>query len=548
LWSVTVFGLTITEAEYYFNTDPGPGNGINIPISPGQDISILNLQVSAAVLDTNQSHELYLRYKSDEGLWSNAESRNFFRFESIPHGYAGRDVIAAEYWFDDGAPTWFDLDDDPFLIHTVLLPTSGLLTNRAHKLSVRYFGSHGQIGSVESRYFFLHEPDPGIWISRDITHVEYRFDNLTPVVVDLGNNFEVDYYDLIPAAGLTPNLEHKFTVRYLDEDGKWSNPEARYFFAIELENGGAEYVDITHVEYSYDDVNPVVVDVTDGQTVDYAALIASLGLQLNQSHKLSLRFKDVRGLWSNFESRYVFVHESPNGAQNLLNIVSLQYWIDGGVPLSVDVADAQNISFASLVPHNAGPGPHDFYLRYVSEDGLLGNTEKLPFFVWTGAGPSDPAYLAGAEYFLNVDPGVGNGVQIDFPLDGSWDEGIEDGYAVLTGLPVGLHRFGIRFRDEVGNWSPTLADTFVVGPVLVISLSGSNIVLNWSANPDNIPFHIYRAPGVQGPYVEIGTSTGLTYTDFGILNTQDRQTYHITTTNNGALSRYRLPAATRETK
>jgi len=543
LWSSLTVALTVTEAEYFFNTDPGPGNGIDIPITPGETVDITALLVPTNLLPAGESHDLFLRYRSDEGQWGNTERRSFFMHTPDPNVFAGRDVTLAQYWFDDLPAATVDINDDPEVTFAALIPTSGLVTNRAHRFSIRYIGTNGYVSNTESRYFFIHEPIPGIWYSRDITHVEYQFDALPPVLIDLGNNFEVDYYDLVPVGGLTPNQNHKFTVRYLDEDGRWSNPEARYFFAIQLEGGSVEYYDITHIEYSFDGVNPVAVDVTDGQSINYAALIASLGLTVNQSHRLAVRYLDSRGFWSNAEARYVFVHEEIDGSLELVDVVSLQYWIDSNTPLQVDLADAANVNFASLVPHFVGPGPHNFYLRYISADGRYSNTEKLPFFVWSGAGASATARLNGAEYFVNVDPGVGNGVPITLPQDGTWDEGSESTLSVLTGLPVGFHAFGIRFRDELGFWSPTLIDTFLVGPVLVISHSGNDIVLTWTANPDNIPFHIYRAPGVEGPYTDIGTSNTLSYTDPGVLNSFNSRTYYITTTNNGVLSRYRLPAS-----
>ncbi len=317
-----------------------------------------------------------IRYRSDDGFWSNSERRNFFLHQPDPDIFGGRDVTLAEYWFDDLPSITVDINDDPEVVYAALIPSSGLTTNLAHKFSVRYRSTNGYISNTESRYFFLHEPISNLWYGRDITHVEYQFDNLTPVVIDLGNNFEVDYYDLIPAAGLTPNLNHKFSVRYLDEDGKWGNTESRYFFAIQIEGGTVEYVDITHLEYSFDGVNPVLVDVTDGQAINYAELIASLGLQVNQAHKLLVRYKDERGLWSNGEARYVFVHESPDGELTLLDVVTLEYWIDGGAPLQVDIADAASISFADAVAHNVGAGPHSFYLRYLSEEGQRSNTER----------------------------------------------------------------------------------------------------------------------------------------------------------------------------
>ncbi len=548
LWFAHANALTITEAEYFFNTDPGPGNGTDIPITPGESVNITGLNVPTNLLTAGRENYLFLRYKSDEGQWGNTERRAFFIHIPDPNTFAGRDVTHAEYWFDDLAPTLVDISDDPLVSYAALIPTSGLSTNSAHKFSVRYLGTNGYVSNTESRYFFIHAPISNLWYGRDITHVEYQFDNLPPTLYDIGNNFEIDFYALLPVGGLTPNQNHKFTVRYLDEDGRWSNPEARYFFAIQLEGGSVEYYNITHIEYSYDGANPVAVDVTDGQAINYSALIASLGLTVNQSHKLAVRYLDSRGYWSNYEARYVFVHDEIDGTQTLLDVAAVEYWIDGGAPLQVDIADAANVNFASLVPHFAGPGHHDFYLRYISEEGQRSNTEKLPFFVWSGAGPSGTARLAGAEYFVNVDPGVGNGVQVTFPQDGAWDEGAENSVSVLTGLPVGLHRFGIRFRDELGKWSLTLADTFVVGPVLVISVSGSDIVLNWTANPDNIPFHVFRAPGIGGAFTEIGTSTGLSYTDVGIISVQDRQNYYVTTTNNGVLSRFQLPPHARADK
>lgn len=95
-----------------------------------------------------------------------------------------------------------------------------------------------------------------------------------------------------------------------------------------------------------------------------------------------------RGFWSNAEARYVFVHEEIDGSLELVDVVSLQYWIDSNTPLQVDLADAATVNFASLVPHFVGPGPHNFYLRYISADGRYSNTEKLPFFVWSAPGPA----------------------------------------------------------------------------------------------------------------------------------------------------------------
>ena len=70
LWSFVAYGQTVTEAEYFFNTDPGQGNGTDIPITSGEFIELTNLNLPTSALGTGISHELYIRYRSDDGLWS----------------------------------------------------------------------------------------------------------------------------------------------------------------------------------------------------------------------------------------------------------------------------------------------------------------------------------------------------------------------------------------------------------------------------------------------------------------------------------------------
>ena len=58
------------------------------------------------------------------------------------------------------------------------------------------------------------------------------------------------------------------------------------------------------------------------------------------------------------------------------------------------------------------------------------------------------------EYFINDDPGEGSGTALD-AKDGAFDSLYEE---VNTNLPIanlkgGVHRVGIRFKDNKGNWS-----------------------------------------------------------------------------------------------
>lgn len=458
------FALTITEAECFITSDPGQGSGTPIALTPDSAQTITGLLIPTTGLTTNRSHRLWLRYRSVEGPWSLAEAANFFLLQPPNIVYSGRTITHAEYWFDEQQATIVDIPDGGAVTYAALIPTSGLSLNASHKLSVRYYDNTGKLSGAEARYFFLHQDSAGSVSVFDITHIEYRFDNLAPVLVD----------------------------------------------------------------------------VTDGTDVAFADSIVTAGLAVNTSHKLTIRYRDIRGFWSQGEARYFFLHQPAGGALAVFPISHVEYWFDDLPHTLLDIADAANVSFTQAIPHNLAAGPHFFRLRYRDTRGLLSQMESRPFFVWTGAAPHAAAYIAGMELWVNDDPGVGNGLQISFPADGTFDEATETVDTVLTGIPTGIHRMGVRFRDELGYWSPVLIDTFIVGPVLVIRTAGNDVRLDWIAELHDAPFRVYRANTWSGPFNEIAQTDSLFYTDAGAVSGAERRYYYVTWTNNG-FSSFRLP-------
>ena len=63
--------------------------------------------------------------------------------------------------------------------------------------------------------------------------------------------------------------------------------------------------------------------------------------------------------------------------------------------------------------------------------------------------------ITGAEYFIDSDPGEGNGLSVgaeDLVYD-SATEGIAALSVGINDVPAGARRMGLRFRDQDGNWS-----------------------------------------------------------------------------------------------
>ena len=62
--------------------------------------------------------------------------------------------------------------------------------------------------------------------------------------------------------------------------------------------------------------------------------------------------------------------------------------------------------------------------------------------------------IAAAEYYIDTDPGLGNGTPIE-AADGSFDGTLEDIDFNVIGseLGIGVHRISVRFQDAEGTWS-----------------------------------------------------------------------------------------------
>ncbi|HSN59423.1 MAG TPA: hypothetical protein VLR49_00705, partial [Ferruginibacter sp.] len=59
----------INRAEYFFNTDPGFGNGITIPITPAPNLNDINFNANISGLSQGLN-SLFIRSRDANGIWS----------------------------------------------------------------------------------------------------------------------------------------------------------------------------------------------------------------------------------------------------------------------------------------------------------------------------------------------------------------------------------------------------------------------------------------------------------------------------------------------
>jgi hypothetical protein len=146
------------------------------------------------------------------------------------------------------------------------------------------------------------------------------------------------------------------------------------------------------------------------------------------------------------------------------NIVQAEYFYDtdpgtgNGEPIIITAGQQINDLTTTLSINGAAltPGLHRLYIRTKDAAGVWSLTNSVIFsnavVVPYPATPVAPS-LVKAEYFVDADPGAGNGIEI--PLPASDNVSALNATIPLTGLIAGIHKLYIRVLDASGKWSLT---------------------------------------------------------------------------------------------
>src|SRR6185295_1991243 len=214
-------------------------------------------------------------------------------------------------------------------------------------------------------------------------------------------------------------------------------------------------------------------------------------------HRIYFRSKDAAGKWS--QTNYAFFDNYnlplyPTSPATPGNITQLEYFIDSKpefgsgtqIPISpsVNIAGlAVNINITGLVQ-----GPHRLYVRSKDSNGkwcitnfsLFDNSSAAPYPLAPSAAPP----IGNMEYYIDTDPGFGNGTPISVP----GNTGDINNYAVNLGLsgslPVRTHHLYVRSKQN--PWSMSNVVSFSASSTLPVSwlyvkalLNDNNGIISW---------------------------------------------------------------------
>ncbi|HTH56905.1 MAG TPA: gliding motility-associated C-terminal domain-containing protein [Cyclobacteriaceae bacterium] len=464
-------GQTIKRAEYYFDTDPGKGNGTSISVAQGASINETH-SVSVSSL-SNGPHSFSMRVLDSNGTWSQSSTRTFFIVTPVITVNAST-IKKAEYFFDNdpglGSGTPLPIssagtENNSFVIST------GSLTPGFHQVCIRYQDDLGRWSEFAQRTFYV-VPIPSATNSTVLKKVEYFFDNdpgigqgvSLPISASGSENnlFTIDISSL--SVGF-----HQLAVRYRDDQGKWTHFVHRTFYIVPPTNLNAN-TKITKTEYFFDSDpgqgNGTSLPIPTSSTENNLFSV-NIGSLAPGFHQLAMRYKDDKGHWSLFTNRTFYI-VPPAGVALSTAIKKAEYFFDTdpgtghGTPLTLSPSTSPDNVFALDVSALA-KGFHQLMIRYQDDKGRWSTFSQRTFYIFPGTIVTTT--LQKVEYFIDVDPGINKAT----PLAMGAAPTLDQVFAIDLGTtPPGNHVLYVRTKDSNGNWSyPVSSATFSIATCTV---------------------------------------------------------------------------------
>ncbi|MFD2721018.1 T9SS type A sorting domain-containing protein [Hymenobacter monticola] len=303
------------RVEYYFDTDPGYGQGtaVTLPATPGTNIAALPFTVNLTSLSSG-FHSLFIRSRAGAGNWSQTYRQILYK-EPASSTAPVPALAGAEYY----------LDTDPGYGQGTAIAITGGATNAAgvaftvglgsvsagfHSLSVRSRDANGAWSQTYRQIFYV-EPAGSTAAPANLAAVEYFVDSdpgygqgqSAPIT---GGGTNATGVSFSVGLGTLAVGFHTLYYRVRDVNNKWSQTLNRAFYVEDPTV--AAIPNLNKAEY-YFDADPgyglgtnVPVPTPATNLTNLNLLADASGLTSGQ-HRIFVRVRDANGMWSQVLSR-----------------------------------------------------------------------------------------------------------------------------------------------------------------------------------------------------------------------------------------------------
>jgi len=510
----------IEELEYFFNEDPGFGNGTFVSFTPSPDWSDLSVLISGNSL-SDGVHVLHIRSRDSNGVWSFNHSSIVQKTTIVELS----DITAMEYYFDTdpgyGSGTQITISPDTEINDKVASISVAGLSKGVHTLFVRSKNELGEWSLSNTKTILIANPK----VVTDIVDIEYYFD--TDPGYGMGTAISLtelpdimDLNSIVSVASLSTGIHHLF-VRSKNSSGKWSLDYQKAFFyrlpdIVENIQKLEYYIgDDPGLGNGIDIAVPSVNAVPDVMDLQHLIDINSLAAGVQ---RISIRSQNDLDVWSHTYIQPIYVNKNVNG-----NMVKAEYFIDTdpGYGMALEVTFTPTLDKSDHVfPIDVSGldfGIYQLHVRYMSENNMWTLDEITPFYFKDGQ-----IYLmVEGEYFIDEDPGLGLATPFSFT---SGVDVPDISVLVLTGdIDAGTHDLYIRTKAANGVWSLTNVEFDIevesTLPLRILSFevhkNGGVALLEWKVNEAINTSHFEIERTDNSDFTKIGRVESIN--DLGIL-------------------------------
>ncbi len=521
----------IVAAEYFVDADPGLGNGTPITVSPtGANVNFAASVPTASL--SNGFHFVGIRTKDNVGKWGLYENRGFYISSSTTN--VGN-ITAAEFFVDTDpgvgngvAITPITAGANPTFVVTI--PTTSLATG-FHFVAIRTKDAQGRWGLFENRSFYISSSTTNVG---NITAAEFFVDTdpgvgngapITPITAGANPTFVAT----IPTTSLAAGF-HFVAIRTKDAQGKWGLFENRGFY---ISSSTTNVGNITAAEF-FVDADPgvgngtAITPITAGVNPTFVATIPTTSLAAG-FHFVAIRTKDAQGKWGLYENRGFYISTSTT---NVGNIAAAEFFIDtdpgvgNGTAISPSPTGSNPTFVATIPTTSLAAGFHFVAIRTKDAQGKWGLFENRGFYISTQT--TNSTGMTNAEYFIDTDPGLGNGTPFTIPAGQSFSQNFI--LPIPAGTPNGNHFIAIRVKN---SWGLFAFDTITVSGVVPLNLlsfdafkNKNKVSLKWKTTNEINTSHFDIERSSDGvSFIKIGKVNSVNATGINNYTYEDEQPY-----------------------
>ncbi|MBK9255785.1 MAG: PKD domain-containing protein [Saprospiraceae bacterium] len=449
------FNNVLVDAEYFFDTDPGEGNGIPTQIPVGTNIEIQRSFATGSLMAG--AHKVGVRVRQLNGQWSSTFGINFtvttpvcslpsadFSFTMVNAGQSVTltnlssnlsvtptyewDILAngsVEYMTENASHTFNSAGLYDIRLRVINEP--GCTTSVVKQVEVgpiysRLITLDGPASFCEGDTVLLTAPAGSGWVWQDGYSLQERevttSGHFQVSYTDQNNNTALSdliYINMYPALDIVKDSTPDFNSQNLGSAAIFASGGSSNIYSFQWSNAATTYL-LTGLS-----AGNYLVTVSDGVCPD----------------TISITVPNISNLGDDLVAVEYFIGYTDPGPGN-------------GTPLLPSLAGEEVSSYWDIPVSALSFGPNRLNVRVKRASGFWGMPTSLLIYKPDIPEPLQAGNIKKMEYFFDTDPGPGKA----FPLTVAPPvSNVDDDYLIdFAGLTPGLHKLTVRAANELNEW------------------------------------------------------------------------------------------------